>query len=110
MAEPKACTVRTRKFMTNRLLQRKQFVSPGTLSRTRLPCNPTPGSAPGDAASRASQRVLRRVTDARSWRGAVRPHSGHQGIRGGDHGGDKQEQGFAREQKGTSREVLRCAL
>ncbi|CAI5503604.1 unnamed protein product [Closterium sp. Naga37s-1] len=26
MAEAKACTVRTRKFMTNRLLQRKQFI------------------------------------------------------------------------------------
>eukprot|EP00897_Mesotaenium_endlicherianum_P004507 jgi/Mesen1/4084/ME000214S03270 len=26
MSEAKACTVRTRKFMTNRLLQRKQFI------------------------------------------------------------------------------------
>ena len=27
-----SCTIRTRKFMTNRLLQRKQFVSLGAVS------------------------------------------------------------------------------
>lgn len=33
MADAKTCTIRTRKFITNQLLQRKQFVSFSSCSR-----------------------------------------------------------------------------